>query len=313
MRGRSLSSRLDPGWLFVAAGLVLCAAGILVPARQSVEDLQAQLTRLEQQHALNRDRLQAHQTFLDRLRHRDPSLMRRLAAAQLNLVPAGTTPVLIASTRRATVTDWIGHSVRAAAAPASPKLPGHDQRSWLTSLTTGSGRLWVIGAGILVVFVGLLMDGRPAGAGSTAGPSRLPSRCGPHRPGTSAGVEWSGNGAEDEDGEWDADENKDLDEQDTEEDELDDAEDGEEDDEEEDSDEEDGEEEADGEEEDDGEEDDEEEDDGEEDDGDDDSDEEEEDDTDDEWEEDDWEEEEDDDEDEDSGEEDEEGDDKEKP
>lgn len=225
MRGSSLLFRLDPGWLFVTAGLVLCAAGILIPAQQSVEDLHAQLARLEQQHTLNRDRLQAHQTFLERLRHRDPSLMRRLAAAQLNLVRAGTTPVLIASTRQATVTDWIVHSVEVARAPAPRLSEGRPRRSWLSSLTAGSGRLWVIGAGVLVVFVGLLIDGRPAGEGRTRDPAAVPRRSRPKRPGVKSGVEWSGNGAEDEDDEWEEDENEDLDEEELDDDEEEDDED----------------------------------------------------------------------------------------
>jgi hypothetical protein len=142
--------------------------------------------------------------------------MRRLAAAHLNLVPAGTTPVLIASTRQATVTDWIGRSVVVASAPRPPQPM--SQRSWLTSLTAGSGRLWVIGAGVLVVFVGLLMDGRPAGAGRAADPRALPRRCRSQRPRVTSEVEWSGDGAEDDDDDdWEEDDSEDLDEEESDE------------------------------------------------------------------------------------------------
>ncbi len=150
------SFRLDPGWLFVAAGLTLCVAGVLIPAQRSLHDLSGQLTRIEHLHALGRDGIEAHQTFLERLRQRDPSVFRRLAAAQLNLMPAGDTALLVATSSRATVTDWIGRSV--APGPVAAATPA---RSWLTSLTEGTRRLWVLGFGVLLVFVGLLVDGRP--------------------------------------------------------------------------------------------------------------------------------------------------------
>ncbi len=153
------SFRLDPGWLFVAAGLTLCVAGVLIPAQQSLDDLGGQMRRLEHLHATGRDGVAAHERFLDRLRQRDPAVFRRLAAAQLNLVPAGDTPLLVAISGRATVTDWIGRSVMAGTIPATATV-----RTWLTRLTDGTRRLWLLGFGVLVVFVGLLVDGRPPNA-----------------------------------------------------------------------------------------------------------------------------------------------------
>ena len=211
MGAHGLSSRLDPGWLFVAAGLTLCVAGVLIPAQRSLHDLGGQLARIEHLHAIGQDGIEAHQQFLDRLRHRDPSVIRRLAAAQLNLMPAGDTPLLVANSSQATVTDWIDRSVTpgtvTAAAPAG---------TWLTRLTEGTRRLWMLGFGVLVVFVGLLVDGRP--------------------PTATAEVEWSDEGS-DEDGDWDTRSDEDEDDE-----EDDDDDDDEEDDDEEDTDEPEGEE-----------------------------------------------------------------------
>ena len=166
-------------------------------------------------------------------------------AAQLNLVPSGTTPLLIASTRQATVTDWIGHSVAATGA-AAPRVPSsHPRRSWLTTLTAGSGRLWVIATGVLVIFVGLLVDGRPAVVARAGNPAASPPRWRPQRPSATSEVEWSGNGQEEEEEE-EEDPDEEVDEDEDDEDEEDDDEDDEEDDEEEeDDDEEDDEEEED--------------------------------------------------------------------
>ena len=219
---------MDPGWLFVAAGLTLCVAGVLIPAQQSLADLTGQLTRIEHLQAVGRDGIEAHEKFLDRLRQRDPAVFRRLAAAHLNLMPAGDTLLLVANSSRATVTDWIGRSVASGTVTAAPPA-----RTWLTRLTAGTRRLWVLGFGVLVVFVGLLVDGRPSAM--------------------TGEVEWSDDGS-DEDGDWvpkgdkeddDAEEELDDDEEEYEEDEQDDGweqdkqDDDEQDDDEEDDDEED--------------------------------------------------------------------------
>ena len=161
-------------WLFVAAGLTLCVAGVLIPAQRSLHDLGGQLARIEHLHALGREGIEAHERFLDRLRQRDPSLIRRLAAAQLNLMPAGDTPLLVANSSRATVTDWIGRSVPPGTIRVAPPA-----RTWLIRLTEGTCRLWVLGFGVLIVFVGLLVDGRS--------------------PAATANVEWSDDASDEDD------------------------------------------------------------------------------------------------------------------
>lgn len=184
MGASGASFRLDPGWLFVTAGLTLCAAGVLVPAQQRLDELRGQLARIENAHVCGREGIEAHERFLDRLRQRDPAVIRRLAAAQLNLMPAGETPVLVASSAQSTVADWIGGSV-----DPEPLQAAAPPRTWLALLTQGTRRLWVLGAGILLVFVGLIVDGR----------------------GVAADVEWSDNGHdEDEDEDLDEAEDEDL-------------------------------------------------------------------------------------------------------
>ncbi|MHC4103217.1 MAG: hypothetical protein ACYSW1_20320, partial [Planctomycetota bacterium] len=145
--------RLDAGWLYILAGLALCAAGIPVPARRDLEDLRRQLDRLADERAISDARLHAYGSFLHLLNEDDPALIRRLAAAQLNLVPADEKPVLMAASRTATVTNWIDENIQPRAVVAEPAPV-----TLLGRLVGGRGRLWVLAAGIVVVFVGLLLD-----------------------------------------------------------------------------------------------------------------------------------------------------------
>jgi hypothetical protein len=163
--------RLDCGWLYVLAGLALCAAGVLVPARRDLEDLRRQRDRLADEREIGQERAEAYETFLQLLADDDPALVRRLAAAQLNLVPADETPVLVAASRTATVTDWIDRNVRAQRVEPQP-----PPDTLLARLVGGPRRMWVIAGGVLVVFVGLLLDDvrAPAGHGSPPALPRWP-------------------------------------------------------------------------------------------------------------------------------------------
>jgi hypothetical protein len=171
--------RVGTGWLYVVAGLGLCAAGILVPARRDLDDLRRQRDRLAEQKAIAEQRVEAYGQFLRLLESDDPTLIRRLAAAQLNLVPDGDTPVLMAASRTATVTDWIDGNVRTEA-PAPAPTPD----TMLSRLVDGPRRLWVLAGGVVILFVGLLLDDARAPAELRPKPA-LPhwpvavGRCGP--------------------------------------------------------------------------------------------------------------------------------------
>ena len=154
---------LDPGWLFVMAGLAMCAAVIIIPAEHSLQAMRQQVGQLKEEESLLAARLSAHASFLDELRRGEPALVRRLAAAQLNLVPEGERPVLLVRSASVSVEDWIERTVRDETA-ASPR----PARSVLAMLTEGPQRLWVLGGSILSVFIGLLIGpsvsrSRPAG------------------------------------------------------------------------------------------------------------------------------------------------------
>src|SRR5688572_12626858 len=88
----------DPGWLFVLVGLIVCAAGVLLPAQADLHALEQQLAQLQSEEARAYQRLAAHADFIDQVENGDPSIIKRLAAAQLNVVPDGDKPLLLSST-----------------------------------------------------------------------------------------------------------------------------------------------------------------------------------------------------------------------
>jgi hypothetical protein len=148
--------RFDPGWLFILAGLVTCAAGVLLPAQTDLDSLQRQLEQLRAQELLAYDRLKAHARFLDQVDRSDPAIVKRLAAAQLNLVPSGDKPLVVARSDASQLTDWIESTLDKDLRP--PKL---QTVSTLSRWANGPYRLWLFGGGIMSVFVGLMLSPAP--------------------------------------------------------------------------------------------------------------------------------------------------------
>ncbi len=142
--------RFDPGWLFTVAGLTIMVVSALLPAQQDVAILQEQLAKLEHEEIVNQKRMGAYTQFLVELKAQDPSLLTRLAASQLNLMPKGEEPVLMATSIEHTVSDWIEATVPPEAFELS-LVPD----TLLTRLASGQRRLWLMGGGALIVFIGL--------------------------------------------------------------------------------------------------------------------------------------------------------------
>ncbi len=154
--------RLDPGWLFLLAGLSLVLAAAVIPSGRELHDLEEQLAELRHAEQSNFEVLAAYARFAQDLDDRDPALIRRLAAAQLNMMPRGETPILMASSVSASVSDWVEATVERPPYRAAPPAD-----TLLTRWTEGQRRLWAIGAGAFMVFIGLLLSpiaARPAPA-----------------------------------------------------------------------------------------------------------------------------------------------------
>lgn len=144
--------RLDPGWLFIAAGLVMVCAAVLIPPQRQLAEMRDQLGLLREHERVGVERLRAYAEFIERLEQGDPVLLRRLAAAQLNLAPAGDVPILAAGSAAAPVTEWIEATV-----PPVEFRPHDPVQSDLVELVTGEHRHWVLAGSIAALFIGLLL------------------------------------------------------------------------------------------------------------------------------------------------------------
>ena len=148
--------RFDPGWLWIAAGLVIVFVATVIPAQRALEEDRADLRRLQTAERRVYRLLEAHDRFLADLRDGNESLLRRLAAANLNRMPEGDKAVMLADSIDRHPIAWIE-----AAVPVEPEPSPAGGRSLLDLLVSGQGGLWMTGAGILCLFVGLMLGPGP--------------------------------------------------------------------------------------------------------------------------------------------------------
>lgn len=158
----AILSRLDPGWLFLLAGLAVLIATVLIPAHDDLARARLQRDRARAIEARAAERLAHYSDYLDALRRGDRAVSLSLAATQLNLAPAD---------RRVLETapgGWdpgaFDASVFAALEPDPTPLPELTlPDTALRRLTTADGaRLWLIAGGALCVLIGLLPAAREA-------------------------------------------------------------------------------------------------------------------------------------------------------
>ncbi len=149
-RGQAALAARCAGWAFLVAGLTLVAAAMLVPAWRELDGVRRDHSRLAAQVDLEARRLAATLQVRDSAQRRDPELTRRLIAWQLNHVPAGDT-AFVREVHADGVLGWIDDAVAPnSAGQAAPPV------SRLEGLVTGPPRLWVLGGGSMLVFVGLI-------------------------------------------------------------------------------------------------------------------------------------------------------------
>lgn len=131
--------------------MALVLAATVIPSERQLHELRTQLDELRHAERNNFAIMGAYARFVNDLEEHDPSLVRRLAASQLNVIPRGETPLLMASSVNASVPEWIEATVELEPFQAPP-----PPDTLLARLTEGRGRLWAIGVGGFFVFAGLL-------------------------------------------------------------------------------------------------------------------------------------------------------------
>lgn len=163
-RPREPLFHFDSGWLFLLPGLAVLCATILIPALDDVRDAQWKRDRVLSIEKHRLQRLQNYIDYLDALDHSDESVVRSLAASQLNLVPVDAqllAPPGDPARLNASVFPELEPDPLVLA-----DAPPRRERSLLARLATDEhSRLWMIGGGAICILIGLLCGvGTPSAA-----------------------------------------------------------------------------------------------------------------------------------------------------
>lgn len=153
MSVRGDDARFDPGWLWVIAGLTVISACLVIPAQDDLREAENELSRARALESHAGERLNRYTALSSAVRDPDESMVRTLAAVQLNIVPAGTRMV----------TDGISMASRSASllAQAEPRFESAHVRGSPDSLlarliSSPAGRLWVMALGTAALVYGLM-------------------------------------------------------------------------------------------------------------------------------------------------------------
>lgn len=152
--------RLDAGWLFLAAGLALIGATVLVPAAADLDEAHWQRDKALAIERHRLERLERYGKYLAAVHRGDEDVTLSLMATQLNRSPVNRVPLMPVPEPAKT-----SASVFPVLEPEPLELPERyplqKSPSLLQRLTTSDHhRLWMIAAGVLCVLVGLLPPAR---------------------------------------------------------------------------------------------------------------------------------------------------------
>jgi hypothetical protein len=146
---------VDPGWLFLIAGVALLAATVLIPAADDLAATKFQRERALAIEAHRIQRLDRYEEYLAALDNKDPSLVLSLAASQLNEIPEDRAPI---PGQRGALGAMADASVFPSLEPPPLRLPELVKSESILDRWTNNDRtrLWLIVAGAACVLVGLL-------------------------------------------------------------------------------------------------------------------------------------------------------------
>ena len=139
------------GWFYLVSGLLLTVAAIVLPAHQDLAVLKQKRVAIVDDTADLQHQIMVHQAFLNDLNSQDTMLQERVIQMQFNQPPSGT-PVVIDRAASKTPLDWVAQRARRDRSVFVEEPP----QSILSKMTIGKNRLWLAGAGVLIIFVGLI-------------------------------------------------------------------------------------------------------------------------------------------------------------
>lgn len=147
---------LDPGWLFLIAGLALIAATVLVGAHANLEEVRWQRDRALALEDHRIERLERYTAYLAALDREDPSLILALTASELNEIPTGR--ILLERPMPPSRTLF------ASLEPDPLVLPERRVNDSVLARWSGSAhvRPWLLATGALCLLVALLPPVRPS-------------------------------------------------------------------------------------------------------------------------------------------------------
>lgn len=151
--------QIDPGWLYLIAGLALLASVMILPTLDHLAAAEWEREKARARVAWQSERIERHAQFLEALEAGEETVIRNLLATQLNLAPVGSEPLIgfqVGLHGEAGVLDEL-----------EPQMTEPEQQtrpdSMLRFLATDSrARLVTLGVGSMSVALGLIM-----GASST--------------------------------------------------------------------------------------------------------------------------------------------------
>lgn len=144
---------LDPGWLFLLAGIALLSATVLIPAFDQLAEAELQRARAQVSEARSAKRLGNYAQYRSALSRGDETLSVALVATHLGLAPADRTVMTVpGETTGEDLSPW--PALEPAAAPVLYRVtPDTVLQRWATG---DRSRVYLLAGGAMLVLLGLL-------------------------------------------------------------------------------------------------------------------------------------------------------------
>lgn len=157
--------RLDAGWFFLAAGLAVVAATILIPASIDLSEARWERNKALAIERHRQMRLERYGQYLAAVQRGDDDVMLTLMATQLNVSPVARVPLMAPEDpRQVSASPFPGLEPEPIELPPRPSW--ESDPSMLVRLTTNDRhRLWLLAGAGVCILIGVL----PAVGGGRAG------------------------------------------------------------------------------------------------------------------------------------------------